>query len=316
MMMLAILPKPSILSGIAAQRSEIANTAYFFVSAPPDSPHGTARVSDRLSTCYLEFLGMNILFIGDIFASAGRRIVADHLQDMIQTNHVDLAIANAENAAGGFGITPSIAEELFGMGLDVLTSGNHVWDKRDLYDYLTRQPRLLRPANYAGVPGQGVISLKARNGVECAVLNLQGRTYMPNTDCPFRKADQILSELHADIKVKFVDFHAEVTSEKMAMGWYLDGRVSALVGTHTHIPTADTRILPGGTAYQTDCGMTGPYQSVIGVETDIVIQRFLTALPVRMEAAKGKPELHAVLVDVDEATGKARAARRLALEGD
>ena len=259
---------------------------------------------------------MNILFIGDIFASAGRRIVADHLQDIVATNRIDLAIANAENAAGGFGITPSIAEELFAMGFDVLTSGNHVWDKRELYDYLAHQPRLLRPANYPSAPGQGSISLKARNGVPCAVLNLQGRTYMPNTDCPFRKADQILHELDSGVKVKFVDFHAEVTSEKIALGWYLDGRVSALVGTHTHVPTADTRILPAGTAYQTDCGMTGPYESVIGVETDIVIQRFLTGMPVRMEAARRGAELHAVIVDVDETTGKARAIRRLALQGD
>jgi metallophosphoesterase (TIGR00282 family) len=259
---------------------------------------------------------MNILFIGDIFASPGRRIVADHLQDIVQTNQIDLAIANAENAAGGFGITPAIAEELFELGLDVLTSGNHVWDKRELYDYLGRQPRLLRPANYPQAPGQGAISLRARNGVECAVMNLQGRTFMPNIDCPFRKADQMLQELAPSVKVKFVDFHAEVTSEKIAMGWYLDGRVSAIVGTHTHVPTADTRILPGGTAYQTDCGMTGPYHSVIGVQKEIVIERFLTGLPVRMEAARESPELHAVIVDVDESTGKARAVRRHAINGD
>jgi metallophosphoesterase (TIGR00282 family) len=259
---------------------------------------------------------MNILFIGDIFASPGRRIVADHLQDIIQSNQIQLAIANAENAAGGFGITPAVAEELFAMGLDVLTSGNHVWDKRELFDYFGRQPRLLRPANYPDAPGCGVIALQARNGVECAVLNLQGRTYMPPTDCPFRKADQILAGLAQSIQVKFVDFHAEVTSEKVAMGWYLDGRVSAVIGTHTHIPTADTRILPKGTAYQTDCGMTGPYQSVIGVDTGIVLQRFLTGLPARMEAAKQSPELHAVIVDVDESTGKARAIRRHAISGD
>jgi 2',3'-cyclic-nucleotide 2'-phosphodiesterase len=259
---------------------------------------------------------MNILFVGDIFASPGRRIVADHVQDIIATNHIDLAIANAENAAGGFGITPSIAEELFALGLDVLTSGNHVWDKRELYDYFARQPRLLRPANYAGVPGHGVVVHRARNGVECAVINLQGRTYMPNTDCPFRKADEILAALDPAIKVKFVDFHAEVTSEKIAMGRYLDGRVSAMVGTHTHVPTADTRILAGGTGYQTDCGMTGPYDSIIGVEADVIIQRFLTALPVRMEAAKKGAELHAVIVDVDEATGHARAIRRHTVNGD
>ncbi|MGA2772927.1 MAG: TIGR00282 family metallophosphoesterase [Bryobacteraceae bacterium] len=259
---------------------------------------------------------MNILFIGDIFASPGRRIVADHLQDIVEANRIDLTIANAENAAGGFGLTPAIAEELFGLGLDVLTSGNHVWDKREVYDYLRRQPRLLRPANYPEAPGQGVIVWRARNGVDCAVINLQGRTYMASTDCPFRKADQVLGALDPAIKVRFVDFHAEATSEKIALGWYLDGRVSAVIGTHTHVPTADTRILPGGAAYQTDCGMTGPYHSVIGVQTDIVVQRFLTGLPVRMEAARQNPELHAVIVEVDETTGKARAIRRHAIGGD
>jgi len=259
---------------------------------------------------------MKILFIGDIFASPGRRIVADHVQDIVATNQIDLTIANAENAAGGFGITPAIAEDLFSMGLDVLTSGNHVWDKRELYDYLDRQPRLLRPANYPRAPGSGSIVCRARNGSQCAVLNLQGRTYMPSTDCPFRKADEILNGLDPSVKVRFVDFHAEVTSEKVALGWYLDGRVSAVVGTHTHIPTADTRILPNGTAYQTDCGMTGPYDSIIGVQTDIVLQRFLTALPVRMEAARGRAELHSVIVDVDEITGKARSIRRHAINGD
>jgi 2',3'-cyclic-nucleotide 2'-phosphodiesterase len=259
---------------------------------------------------------MNILFIGDIFASPGRRIVADHLQDIVETNRIDLAIANAENSAGGFGITPSVAQELFALGLDVLTTGNHIWDKREIYDYLDREPRLLRPGNYPEAPGSGVVTLRARNGVQCAVLNLQGRTYMPNTDCPFRKADQILASLDPSIKVRFLDFHAEVTSEKIAMGRYLDGRVSAVVGTHTHVPTADTRILPNGTAYQTDCGMTGPYDSVIGVDTEIIIRRFLTALPVRMEASRRAPELHAVIVDVDESTGQARAIRRHALNGD
>jgi 2',3'-cyclic-nucleotide 2'-phosphodiesterase len=259
---------------------------------------------------------VKILFIGDIFGSPGRRIVADHVEDIVKTNQIDLAIANAENAAGGFGITPAIAEDLFALGLDVLTSGNHVWDKRELYDYLNRQPRLLRPANYPEGPGHGLVTVKARNGVECAVINLQGRTYMPSTDCPFRKADSLLSQLDPAVKVKFVDFHAEVTSEKIAMGWYLDGRVSAVVGTHTHVPTADTRLLPGGTAYQTDCGMTGPYRSVIGVDTETILQRFLTGLPVRMEAARHGAELHSVIVDVDEETGKAREVRRHAINGD
>ena len=259
---------------------------------------------------------MKILFIGDIFGSPGRRIVADHVEDIVRANEIDLAIANGENAAGGFGITPSIAEDLLGLGIDVLTSGNHIWDKREIYDYLDRQPRLLRPANYPQGPGQGLVTVKARNGVECAVINLQGRTYMPSTECPFRKADALLSQLNPEVKVRFVDFHAEVTSEKMAMGWHLDGRVSAMVGTHTHIPTADTRILPGGTAYQTDCGMTGPYHSVIGVETELILQRFLSGMPVRMEAAKKSAELHSVIVDVDEETGRARAVRRHTINGD
>lgn len=259
---------------------------------------------------------MKILFIGDIFASAGRRIVADHLQDIRQSQQIDLAIANAENAAGGFGITPTIAEELFAMGLDVLTSGNHIWDKKEIYDYFARRPVLLRPANYsAAVPGSGVVVVTARNGVRCAVINLQGRTYMPSTECPFRKADRILEELDSEVKVRFVDFHAEITSEKMAMGWYLDGRVSAVIGTHTHIPTADTRILPGGTAYQTDAGMTGPYDSVIGVQKEIILQRFLTALPVRMEPATNQVELHSVILEVDQG-GKAVAVQRHTVQGD
>jgi metallophosphoesterase (TIGR00282 family) len=260
---------------------------------------------------------MNILFVGDIFASPGRRIVADHLADIVASNQIHLVIANAENAAGGFGVTPPIAEELLAIGIDVLTSGNHIWDKRDIYDYFAHQPRLLRPANYAdSLPGRGVIVVKARNGVECAVINLQGRTYMPATDDPFRKMDHILGELSPEVKARFVDFHAELTSEKMAMGWYLDGRVSAVVGTHTHIPTADTRILPGGTAYQTDAGMTGPYNSVIGVETDVILKRFLTALPVRMEAARGGADLHSVIIEVDDLTGKAAAVRRHTVRGD
>ena len=260
---------------------------------------------------------MRILFIGDIFASHGRRIVADHLADIKSAQGIDLAIANAENSAGGFGITPSVAEELLDLGLDVLTTGNHVWDKKDIYDYFVKRPQIIRPANYPeGCPGKGLFVASARNGVSVAVINLQGRTYMPVTDCPFRKADAILGSLDPGVRVRFVDFHAEVTSEKTAMGWYLNGRVSAVVGTHTHIPTADTRILSGGTAYQTDCGMTGSYQSVIGVDRDVIIQRFLTALPARMEPASGGVELHSVIIDVDENTGKALSIRRHTVNGD
>lgn len=257
---------------------------------------------------------MKILFIGDIFASTGRRLVAEHLPFLMSSDAVDLVIANAENAAGGFGLTPALADDLLALGIDVLTSGNHIWDKREIYEYLDKQPRLLRPANYSpDLPGRGLAIATARNGVRCAVLNLQGRTYMPATDCPFRKADELLTSLDPGIKAVFVDFHAEVTSEKMAMGWHLDGRASAMVGTHTHVPTADSRILPRGTAYQTDCGMTGPYDSVIGVEKDPVLRRFLTSLPMRFEAAKGDPQLHSVLIDVEDETGRARSIQRRAI---
>jgi metallophosphoesterase (TIGR00282 family) len=257
---------------------------------------------------------MNILFIGDIFASPGRRIVAEHLQRLISDEKIDLAIANAENAAGGFGVTPPVAQELFSLGLEVLTTGNHVWDKREIYDYLKREPRLLRPANYdSAAPGSGLYLGKARNGVPCAVLNLQGRVHMPATDCPFRKADELLASLPPEIKVIFVDFHAEVTSEKIAMGWHLDGRTTAVIGTHTHVPTADARVLPHGTAYLTDAGMTGPYLSVIGVEKETVLHRFKTSLPVRFESAKEWVELHGVIVGLDETTGRAHTIRALRL---
>jgi metallophosphoesterase (TIGR00282 family) len=260
---------------------------------------------------------VKLLFIGDIFGSAGRKIVADHVADIRVSQGIDVVIANCENSAAGFGVTPSVAEELFRTGIDVMTSGNHIWDKKDIFEYLPRAPRLLRPANYPpGAPGSGVYVHQTPGGAKCAVINLQGRVYMPQTDCPFRKADELLAALPADVKVRFVDFHAEVTSEKMAMGWHLNGRVSALVGTHTHIPTADTRILSGGTAYQTDCGMTGPFDSVIGVEKDTILHRFLTAIPVKMEPAKGKVELNAVIVEVDDATGQAFAVRRHRIEGD
>jgi 2',3'-cyclic-nucleotide 2'-phosphodiesterase len=257
---------------------------------------------------------MRILFIGDIFASAGRSIVAERCQPLVSEYKVDLVIANAENSAGGFGVTPQTAEELFSYGIDVLTTGNHVWDKKEVYEYLARQPRLLRPANYAPeLPGQGLVTVKARNGVTCAVLNLQGRVHMIANDCPFRKADELLAGLGPETRIRFVDFHAEATSEKVAMGWHLDGRVTAMVGTHTHIPTADTRVLPKGTAYQTDCGMTGPYDSVIGVEKETVIRKFQTSLPFRFSAAKSGVELHAVLVDADESTGLARGVQRICL---
>ncbi len=257
---------------------------------------------------------MNILFIGDIYASPGRRIVAQHLNELVGAEQIKLVIANAENSAGGFGVTPLTAQELFSLGIDVLTTGNHVWDKKEIFEYIPREPRLIRPANYTDeLPGRGVYIARARNGVEVAVMNLQGRTYMPATDCPFRKADQLLRELPENVKVRFVDFHAEVTSEKVSMGWHLNGRVSAVIGTHTHIPTADERILAGGTAYQTDAGMTGAYDSVIGAEKQLAMRRFLTGAPVRLETAKGGVELHGTIVTVEETAGRAVGIRRVAL---
>ena len=258
---------------------------------------------------------MNILFIGDIFASGGRGIVAENLNRLISEHRIDLAIANAENSAGGFGITPLIAEELLSLGLDVLTGGNHSFDKREIHDYFDHQPRLLRPANYPpGLPGSGLFTASARNGAPYAVLNLQGRAHMSNIDCPFRKADELLAGLDEVIKIRFIDFHAELTSEKTAMGWYLDGRATAMIGTHTHIPTADGRVLPGGMAYQTDAGMTGPYESVIGVDKDTIVRRFLTGLAGRMEAARQGVELHGVIVRADENTGKAQGIERVWLK--
>lgn len=260
---------------------------------------------------------VKILFVGDIFGSAGRRIVADHLNDIIQTQNIDLVVANGENAAAGFGITPRLADELLGLGVNVLTSGNHIWDKKEILEYIGRQPRLLRPDNYPkGAPGSGVYLGSTARGIDYAVINLQGRTYLPNIDCPFRRADAILASLDDSVRIRLVDFHAEVTSEKVALGWHLDGRATAVLGTHTHVPTADERILPGGTAYQTDVGMTGPYDSVIGVQKEAAIGRFLYGMPTRLEPASENPRLASVIIEADEATGKAVSIRRHMINGD
>jgi 2',3'-cyclic-nucleotide 2'-phosphodiesterase len=257
---------------------------------------------------------LNIIFIGDIFGQAGREMVGRELPRLIRERKADLVIANGENAAGGFGITVSIAETLFELGIDVITSGNHIWDKREIYDYFPKQPKLLRPGNYPeGAPGSGLVITKSKSGIPCAVINLQGRSLMQPIDCPFRKADQYLSEI-SEVKVRFVDFHAEATSEKVAMGWHLDGKVSAVIGTHTHIPTADTRILPGGTAYQTDSGMTGPYDSVIGVEKEGILRKFMNGLPLRMEPALHGAELRGVFIRVDETSGKAVNIERITVD--
>jgi metallophosphoesterase (TIGR00282 family) len=263
---------------------------------------------------------LNILFVGDIFGSPGRRIVREHLDHVCEAHNVELLIINAENAAGGFGVTPQIAEELFDLGADVLTTGNHVWDKRELIEYLNsadangedRARRVLRPANFErGVPGFGVFEGVTTSGIKYAVVNLMGKVFMSGTNNPFLAANEILAGIQA--KVIVVDFHGEATSEKVAMGWHLDGRVTAVLGTHTHVPTADERVLPGGTAYQTDVGMSGPYDSVIGVERDLVLHRFLTGMPGKFEAAKGNPKMCAALIGCDPATGLATSIQRMML---
>ena len=263
---------------------------------------------------------MNILFIGDIFGKAGRRIVAEHIGHVREAHAVDLTVINAENAAGGFGVTPQIAEDLFNLGADVLTTGNHVWDKRELIDYMNSVPaesdqrprRILRPANMLkGVPGYGVFEGTTASGVDFAVIDLMGRVYMTGTNDPFHAINELLQTIRA--KVIVVDFHAEVTSEKVAMGWHLDGRVTAVIGTHTHIPTADERVLPGGTAYLTDVGMSGPYDSVIGVEKELVLNKFLTGMPGKFEAATGNPKMCAALITCDAQTGRASRIQRIML---
>lgn len=263
---------------------------------------------------------MNILFVGDIFGSAGRKIVAEHIGHIREAHAVDLTVINAENAAGGFGVTPQIAEDLFELGADVLTTGNHVWDKKELIDYLNSVPadsqemprRILRPLNmYAGVPGHGVFEGTTDSGIFYAVINAMGRVFMGGTNDPFRAVNDALQQIKA--KVILVDFHAEATSEKVAMGWHLDGRVTAVLGTHTHIPTADERVLPNGTAYQTDVGMSGPYDSVIGVEKDMVLHRFLTGMPGKFEAARGNPKMCAALIGCDAQTGRATSIQRIML---
>jgi metallophosphoesterase (TIGR00282 family) len=260
---------------------------------------------------------VRILFIGDIFGRPGRTIVRERMRQLVRECRIDLVLANGENAAAGFGITPALAEDLFDLGIDVLTTGNHVWDKREIVDYFASVDgdahgparRVLRPANYApDLPGHGVYEGR-KNDVPYAVINLQGRVFMASNDDPFRTADRLLKGIKA--KIIFVDVHAEATSEKIALGWYLDGRVTAVVGTHTHVPTADERVLPGGTAYVTDVGMTGPYEGVIGVKKELIIDRFLHNMPMRFEPATGDPRLCAVIVDSDEATGKARSIQRL-----
>jgi hypothetical protein len=261
---------------------------------------------------------MRILLIGDIVGRPGRVIVEKSLVALREELRLDLVVANCENAAAGAGITASIADDLFRAGVDVLTSGNHVWKMREAYDLLARDPRIIRPANYPeGAPGTGSTVVETLTGQKVGVLNVMGRVFMEPLDCPFRTAERELARLKAVTPVIIVDMHAEATSEKVAMGWFLDGKVSCVFGTHTHIPTADERILPQGTGFITDVGMTGPYDSVIGRRVDQILERFLRQLPVRSEVAEGNVQLRGLIVDVDPTTGKALSVERLTrtLEG-
>lgn len=252
---------------------------------------------------------MNVLFIGDVVGKPGRKILSRLLPDLMDELSAHLVVVNVENAAGGFGMSREIHDQLVGLGVDVLTSGNHVWDRKELLNEIGDCERLLRPANYSPrAPGKGWLIIDTEDG-PAAVLNLAGRVYMQPVDCPFRTADQVLSELDPDVKAIIVDFHAEATSEKQALGYYLDGRVSAVLGTHTHVRTADHRLLPQNTAYITDVGMTGPRDSVIGVTIGPVLERFLSGVPRRFETADGPLELNAVLLALDPQTGKAKNIR-------
>lgn len=255
---------------------------------------------------------MKILFIGDIVGEPGRRVIMKSLHKIIPKHEVDVVIGNAENAAGGFGITADVAGDLFDMGLSVITLGNHAWDKKEAISLIERDERLLRPANYpVGVPGRGAMTLETARGETLGILQVMGRVFMPSLDCPFRVAEREVAALRQHTHAIIVDMHAETTSEKTAMGHFLDGKVSAVVGTHTHVQTADEQILPRGTAYLTDIGMTGPLNSVIGMKPDSVIQKFLTQMPRRFEVASGPAVLQAAFIEIDGLTGKAIGIQRL-----
>ncbi len=245
---------------------------------------------------------------------AGREAVARILPELRTKEQLDLVIANGENAAHGMGLTPNIARDLFHLGVDVLTMGNHTWDKKEILDIIDDEP-IVRPANYApGVPGRGAILATTAAGIKVGILNLIGRVFMPPNDCPFRSADKVIEELKKETPLIIVDMHAEATSEKVAMGWYLDGKVSAVIGTHTHVQTADDKILPEGTAYLTDVGMTGPFDSVIGIKKEIILQRFLMQMPIRFEVSEKDVWFNGVLIEIDEQSGKALSIQRLQIK--
>lgn len=255
---------------------------------------------------------MKVLFIGDIVGKGGRTAVKALLPNLVDKYKIDLVIANGENIAAGFGLTESLVEELFKTGVHVITTGNHVWDKKEIIPYISKENRLLRPINYPpGVPGCGSIVLSLQNGLKAAVVNISGRVFMPGYDCPFRTGSAEIETLTKETKIIIVDFHAEATSEKVAFGYFVDGTVSAVIGTHTHVQTADEKVLPNGTAYITDVGMTGPANSVIGMEINQIMQRFLTSMPAKFETAQGDAVLSAVAIEINNDTGKASAIQRL-----
>jgi metallophosphoesterase (TIGR00282 family) len=255
---------------------------------------------------------MNILFIGDIVGSPGREAINKLLPELKKEYQLQFIIANAENAAGGSGITQKVADELFKSGIDVLTSGDHIWKKREIFEIINQEPRILRPLNFpVGALGKGSGLFKTKEGEAIGVINVNGRVFMEALECPFRTSIEAVETLAKQTNLIIVDIHAEATSEKIALGWYLDGKVSAVLGTHTHIQTADERILPGGSAFITDVGMTGPYDSVIGRRIEDVLERFITSIPTRFEVAKDNIQLHAVVLDIDEKTGKTRSIVRI-----
>ena len=255
---------------------------------------------------------MTILFIGDIVGRSGRDLVQKGLRALLEHYDIDVTIANAENAAAGFGLTRDIGETLLEWGVDVMTSGNHIWDKKEVLEYIAVEPRLLRPANYpAGVPGRGSCIAQTRDGRSVGVINVMGRVFMAPLDDPFAVALREIDAVRHRARIIVVDVHAEATSEKIAMGWHLDGRVTAVIGTHTHVQTADERVLPGGTAYLTDAGMTGPHDSIIGMEKEPSLARFLNGMPTKFEPASGNPRLNGAVIEADDKTGRATTITRI-----
>ncbi|MGE6261346.1 TIGR00282 family metallophosphoesterase [Heyndrickxia sporothermodurans] len=260
---------------------------------------------------------MKILFVGDVVGSPGREMISEYLPKLKSKYRPELTIVNGENAAAGRGITEKIYRQFLNDGANVVTLGNHSWDNKDVFEFIDDAKQLVRPGNFPeGTPGKGITFVKVE-GIEAAIINLQGRTFLPAIDCPFKKAEELVAKAKSRTNVIFVDFHAEATSEKQAMGWFLDGKVTAVVGTHTHVQTADNRILPNGTAYLTDVGMTGPYDGILGMERGAVIKRFLTSLPIRFEVPKsGRTQLSACLVDLDKKSGKAKKIETILINDD